>query len=232
MDQQKIESLLEKLYGKADNNGRLISQNYNPVVNEHRQIILIQSMQNYFHGEDFAILKYDSWIMDKIRNKEDAWVDGFLPYCLDSTTGGHVDQENGQDVFIYAETKKTYLKRKAATFADSQGFVKIHDFGFVQGAENSVHLTAAFSKSKIMIGWEEDDNIALTTVATIPQYSSEPCFSHPEDMSKSFAAFLSPWKKPISLASANYTPVISHELYRDLIVRADKKFIEDTAIQT
>lgn len=168
-----------------------------------------------FRGEDFVILEYSSWIMNSLGDSENQDLeDGFLDFWLQNARSNNIRFENGKCVFNYADS--TDIKNKRA-----KKYATEHH---VHGPLAYSDIIAAFSESKIWIGWSQNfDPLHLSGIVYSALQPSAPCFSwcknDPDNPPSTNC--LGPWIKSRSWGGKwDFRPENSPALFRELIVRS------------
>lgn len=228
LDDSGVESRLNRLYGAAKRNGLSISQDYNAFSNEDRNGKLIDCLKNYFQPERFVILRYDSWIMSRLiesgvdplslgQDYDDFWRESLLPKARRSAN---------EWSFVDARSKKVRTARDFAT----DPYCKRCKVGRTDCCRAKFRFTygiiAAFSESKIWIGFEHHNPLQLASVNTAGEPAIPiPCFSWSKESGFSNPGndCLAPWAKFSSFSTPNYDPKQAIELFRELIVRCTIK---------
>jgi hypothetical protein len=225
MNNKEIKRQLRNLFKRSTTAGITKSRDNLPIQYELRDRFA-ECLTNQFGNEDFVILKYGSWIIDSLENPEQnegVLDEGFLDFWLQNTRTNNVRDENGKYVFNYANPEQT-MNARAKKFAEA------HSWGAGRGRE----IIAAFSESKIWIGWKEDiPQKLLAGIVHTAGLTPSPCFSwwsiYPDNPPPSNC--LAPWVKSqvwVKLKNPENTPA----LFRELIVRQnedDYNFLEKSS---
>ena len=164
-------------------------------------------------GEDFVILEYRSWIINSLRDPQNPDLEGgFLDFWLQNARTNNVRFENSKHVFNYADSRQIKNDR-AKKYATEH---------HVHGATAGMDIIAAFSESKIWIGWSPDiDHPQLAGIVVSTKSVPAPCFSwhrnYPDNPPSNNC--LAPWVKSRYWGKLQYIPENSPALFRELIVR-------------
>ena len=237
LDDSGVESRLNRLYGAAKRNGLSISQDYNAFSNEDRNGKLIDCLKNYFQPERFVILTYDSWIMKRLIEIESGVVleslgDVYLDFWAEST----LQRPNMANEWSFEDGYITTKKRRTArNFATDPYCKRCKERKKKREALDNCckayfpspqRLIAAFSESKIWIGFGHNDPFQLASLITASgPVIPIPCFSwsRGSGFSNPGNDCLAPWAKFSSFSTPNYDPKQAIELFRELIVRCTIK---------
>ena len=179
---------------------------------------LIRELQKTFKGEDFVILKYESW-MGKLGPNPGAFQDFFFRNLERSNSDLTVDKP---DIFSYKNPAKMDIEARkfASGAAPSQEF--LYDVAWKS-------MTAAFSKSKIWIGFEIADTYQFAGIVHDRGAPEDaPCFSWCESDPKNppGSGLLGPWAQSKIASHGKYVLIQEIALFRELIVRCNQKFME------
>ena len=210
MREKKIRDKLRNLF-KRSTTAEITKSRDDLYYSESRDV-LADCLRNQFGNEDFVILKYGSWIIGSLEDPDPnnrELEEGFLKYWEDEARPNNKRKENGKRIFNYANPEQTKNDR-AKKFAE-----------LGPGRE----IIAAFSESKIWIGWKEDINQKLLAgIVHTAGLTPSPCFSwwgiYPDNPPPSNC--LAPWKGSqswVKLKNPENTPA----LFRELIVRQKGK---------
>ena len=211
MSNKWVRKKLKNLFKRSTTAGITESRDNLPIQNELEDR-LADCLTKQFGNEDFVILKYKSWIIDSLEdpdpNNGELEV-GFHAYWYAEAGANNIRIENGKIIFNYAnpEQSKDYWAKK---FAERE-----------YGRE----IIAAFSESKIWIGWKEEfEQDLLAGIVHTAGLTPSPCFSwwgiYPDNPPPSNC--LAPWKGSqswVKLKNPENTPA----LFRELIVRQKGK---------
>ena len=211
MSNEEIGRVLKNLFKRSTTAGITWSRSSVPIQLEVKDR-LAECLKYQFGNEDFVILKYGSWIIDSLEDPDPnnrVLEEGFLDYWEVNARTNNIRKENGKSIFNYANPEQTKDAR-AKKFAE-----------LGPGRE----IIAAFSESKIWIGWKEDINQKLLAgIVHTAGLTPSPCFSwwsiYPDNPPPSNC--LAPWKGSqswVKLKNPENTPA----LFRELIVRQKGK---------
>jgi len=217
---KEIHQKLKNLFKRSTTAGITKSRDNLPIQYELPDKLAV-CLTNQFGNEDFVILKYGSWIIGSLEDPDPnnrELEEGFLEYWEENARAHNKRKENGKSVFNYADPEQTKNAR-AKKFAE-----------LGPGKE----IIAAFSESKIWIGWKEvDQNKVLAGIVHTAGLTPSPCFSwwsiYPDNPPPS--SCLAPWLKSqswVKLKNPENTPA----LFRELIVRQkddDFKFLKTSS---
>lgn len=209
MSNKKVHQKLKNLFKRSKAAGITKSLDKLPIQYELKDG-LADCLKNQFGNEDFVILKYRSWIIDSLEDPNNRVLDeGFLDYWIHNASANNIREENGKLTF-------NFLNPEATAFRYAKKFVEAESWGGSRGKE----IIAAFSKSKIWIGWDEKPSKLIAGIVHTGGLTPSPCFSwwsiYPDNPPPSNC--LAPWKKSqvwVKLKDPENTPA----LFRELIVR-------------
>lgn len=216
----EVTSRLRKLYQAAEKDGLSISKNYNPRISEDPNRELIECLRNYFRDDSFVILRYDSWIFQFLldnQNSEDNLGSLYLQFW-NGRTRKNESEQHGERGWDYKNADKTRMEyaRIFSDGTDPQGRIQVYDFS------KRHELIAAFSESKIYIGFQEEDTKQLAGIVHDPNPATPtPCFSWSEklELENPGTHCLFPWKKFTSASTPRYhNPEQSIALFKELFV--------------
>jgi hypothetical protein len=186
----------------------------------------IECLKLLFSSEDFVILEYRSWIIDSLGDPKNQDLEGgFLDFWLQNARTNNVRFENGKHVFNYPDSRqiKNDRAKKFATECPCD-------------ATAGMDIIAAFSESKIWIGWRPDiDHPQLSGIVYSVNSATAPCFSwcrnDPDNPPSNNC--LTPWVKSRYWGKLDYIPENTPALFRELIVRCkgDLKFLEMSSVK-
>lgn len=163
-------------------------------------------------GGDFVILEYRSWIINSLGDPKNTDLEeGFLDFCIGNARTNNVRFENGKHVFNYADSRQIMNDR-----------AKKYAWPYPWGETVDRDIIAAFSESKIWIGWSPDiDHPQLAGIVVSTKSVPAPCFSwHRNDPDNPPSNnCLAPWVKSRYWGKLQYIPENSPALFRELIVR-------------
>ena len=217
----EVTSRLKNLYRAAKKDGLSISKNYNPRMNSDGLITadgaIIECLSNYF-DDSFVILRYDSWIFQFLldnQNSQDKLGSLYLQFWKERTRKNESEQhgEWGWDYENADETRREYA-RIFSDGTDPQGRIQYYDFS------KRHELIAAFSESKIYIGWQDIDPRQLAGIVHDRNPATPtPCFSWSEDLELENPGTdcLFPWKKFTSASTPKYKAEQLIALFKELL---------------
>jgi len=209
MSNKKVHRKLKNLFKKSKAAGITKSLDKLPIQYELKDP-LADCLKNQFGNEDFVILKYRSWIIDSLEDPDNRVLDeGFLDYWYQNAPDKNQRILNGKLIFNFANPEAT-------AFRYAKKFVESNPWG-------TSEIIAAFSESKIWIGWNEKSGKLLAGIVHTGGLTPSPCFSwwsiYPDNPPPSNC--LAPWKKSqvwVKLKKPENTPA----LFRELIVRQEE----------
>lgn len=214
----EVTSRLKKLYRAAERDGLSISKSYNPWVNEHPDAGLIECIRGNF-DDSFVILRYDSWIFQFLLDKQYSQDDlgSLYLHFWKERTRKNESEQHGELGWDYKNADKTRMEyaRIFSDGTDPQG--RIQDYDFSKRHE----LIAAFSESKIYIGWQDIDPRQLAGIVHDRNPATPtPCFSWSEklELENPGTNCLFPWEKFTSASTPKYKPEQSIALFNELFV--------------
>lgn len=225
----EVTSRLKNLYRAAKRDGLSISKNYNPWNSEDPNSKLIECLRNYFDDESFVILRYDSWIFQFLlanQNSQDDLGSLYFHFWKERTRKNESEQ-HGEWGWDYKNADKIRMEY-AREFSDNPES-QIKDWEFPKRHE----LIAAFSESKIYIGWQDIDPRQLAGIVHDRNPATPtPCFSWSEDLELENPGTdcLFPWKKFTSAGTPKYKPEQSIALFKELFVNCTSKFMKNKSL--
>jgi len=216
MSNKWVRKKLKNLFKRSTTAGITESRDNLPIQNELEDR-LADCLTKQFGNEDFVILKYGSWIYGCLEDQDPnngELEEGFLRYCEQVTLEARpnkIREENGKIIFNYANPEQT-----------KDAWAKKYGRECLRPGRD---IIAAFSESKIWIGWKEEfEQDLLAGIVHTAGLTPSPCFSwwgiYPDNPPPSNC--LAPWKGSqswVKLKNPENTPA----LFRELIVRQKGK---------
>jgi|APSaa5957512535_1039671.scaffolds.fasta_scaffold87946_2 hypothetical protein len=261
LDDTELETRLNDLYRAANRDRLSISQAYDGARAEDINWGLIKCLKKHFRTERFVILRYDSWIMSRLiesgvhpeslgQDYGEFWTES-LRTKADRSANDWRFKDN------YFHKKKVTTARNFATNAfckrckekKNKLLVLNRKQEDTQELEDNLNealndccgskfpsphgIIAAFSESKIWIGFDHYDPIQLATVISAGEPAIPiPCFSwsRGSGFSNPGNDCLAPWAKFTSFSTPNYDPKQAIELFRELWVRCSSRFMGKSSL--
>lgn len=231
-DANEVKSRLKKLYKDAEDEGLSISKNLK--MYEDSRYLPIKCLRNYFGDDSFVLLRYDSWILQFLLDNQNSREELMALYLHFWNRSSRKESSglHGEEVWDYknADKKRMDTALKFSDGTDPQRLIDNYDFS------KRHELIAAFSESKIYIGWKENVPPPLQVAGIVHdrnlQATPTPCFSWSEDLEleNPGTRCLFPWEEFTSASTPKYKPEPSIALFKELFVICNKEFMKKQSL--